>query len=271
MRKRILITLIILSIITPMVFAESLLESSLPQLHEAEYTRLLSGEILESNTIGGNQILQFFVPGTTMYTKAVEAEHSDNSFSVAAVSYIPFPRSYEKLSTLDRQLTLFNTLRAISTQEGIEYISYRAGNKPKLLIERSSYMEDEKNLNKLLPDPVATTFPYSIQSFVYQRDTSFGGNRYLHTYTNSDREIFVAIENINAIKVLGLFTAVPKGKLKINMATYQLENGLLLMALTTIEDRKPEVKVLTISVDLPSAFMRRIRALQIWFVEQLNR
>ncbi|MFA7560148.1 MAG: DUF6675 family protein [Sphaerochaeta sp.] len=270
LKKYTLIVSILLLLMVPL-FAETGLATALPGLNEEQYLQLLDGEILEATTINGQHILQLFVPGSVMYSKAVEAEKPNDGFSVAAVSYIPFPRSYEKLSTLDRQLKLFNTLRAISTQEGIEYISHRAGNKPKLLIERSSYMEDEKNLNKLLPDPVATAFPYSAQSYVYQRDTSFGGNRYLHTYTNSNREIFVAIENISSIKVLGLFTAVPKGKLKINMATYQLEDGVLMMGLTTIEDRKPEVKVLTISVDLPSAFMRRIRALQEWFVDQLNK
>ncbi len=270
MRRYVLLLLIVF--LAPMLLlADAGLENALPLLGESEYRRLLDGEILESNTIGGKKILPFFVPETTAYTKAVQAEEVVDGFSVAAVSYIPFPSSYDGLTTLERQLRLFNTMRSISTQEGIEYISYRAGNKPKLLIERSSYMEDGKNLNKLLPDPVATVFPLAAQSYVYQRDTSFGGNRYIHTYTNSDREIFVSIENISPIKVLGLFTAVPKGQLNINMATYQLEDGLLLMALTTIEGRKPEVKVLTISVDLPSAFMRRIRALQGWFVEQLNR
>lgn len=270
MRRHILFLLIVF-LVPVLLFAEAGLESALPLLSEGEYQRLLDGEILESDTIDGRTILQFFVPETSAYAKAVQAEDVVDGFSVAAVSYIPFPSSYGGLTTLERQLRLFNTMRSISTQEGLQYISFRAGNKPKLLIERSSYMEDGKNLNKLLPDPVATVFPPTVQSYVYQRDTSFGGNRYLHTYTNSEREIFVAIENISPIKVLGLFTAVPKGRLNINMATYQLEDGLLLMALTTIEGRKPEVKVLAITVDLPSAFMRRIRALQGWFVEQLER
>ncbi|MFA7113666.1 MAG: DUF6675 family protein, partial [Sphaerochaeta sp.] len=116
---------------------------------------------------------------------------------------------------------------------------------------------------------VATVFPYSEESFVYQRDSSFGGNRYLHTYTNTDKEIFVEISNISNLKVLGLFTAVKSGQLSINMGTYQLQDGLLLVALTSVRDRKPEVSVLGLTVDLPSAFRRRIVALQNWFIDQL--
>jgi hypothetical protein len=69
--------------------------------------------------------------------------------------------------------------------------------------------------------------------------------------------------------VLGLFTAVKSGQLSINMGTYQLQDGLLLVALTSVRDRKPEVSVLGLTVDLPSAFRRRIVALQNWFIDQL--
>ncbi|MGE4584345.1 MAG: DUF6675 family protein [Sphaerochaeta sp.] len=246
------------------------LRQVLPDLGEADYQALEQGKIIDGSTVDGGSILPYFVPGTEAEKQAQAAQQAQGGFSIAALSYIPYGKKLHAMAPLSRQLAIFNAIRAISTQEGLQYISWRAGNKPKLLIERSAYMEDEKNLNTLLPDPVATTFPYSVQSYVYQRDTSFGGNRYLHTYTNSDQEIFVAIRNLSAMKVLGIFTAVPKEKLTINMGTYQLDNGLLLVALTTIADRDPVVSILGLHVDLPSAFMRRITALQHWFVAQLD-
>ena len=252
------------------LFAVSDFRQALPLLDEAAYQALSQGEILDAETVGGSQITQLFVPGTVASSRSFIAQKSDNGFSIAAVSYIPYGPKLKDMETEERQLTVFNAIRAISTQEGLTYISHRAGNKPKVLIEKSSYMEDEKNLNQLLDDPVATVFPRTVQSYVFQRDSSFGGNRYLHTYTNSDREIFVEITNISAIKVFGIFTAVPKEKMSINMATYLLDDGLLLMALTTIEDRDPKISVLGISVDLPSSFLRRITALQEWFVGQLE-
>lgn len=252
------------------LFAVSDFRQALPLLDEAAYQALAQGEILDAETVGGGQITQLFVPGSVASSRSVVAQKAENGFSIAAVSYIPYGPKLKRMDTQARQLTVFNAIRAISTQEGLMYISHRAGNKPKVLIEKSSYMEDEKNLNKLLDDPIATVFPRSVQSYVFQRDSSFGGNRYLHTYTNSDREIFVEITNISAIKVFGIFTAVPKEKMSINMATYLLDDGLLLMALTTIEDRDPKISVLGISVDLPSSFLRRITALQEWFVGQLE-
>ena len=268
--KFLLVALAVLIFLSPVFATGDELKALLPLLSESELHALDQGEIIDGRTIGGGSIRQFFVSGTNAERYALNAEHSDDSFSIAALSFIPYGPALMAMDSMSRQLTIFNAIRSISTQEGIEYISWRAGNKPKLLIERSAYMENDKNLNTLLPDPVATTFPYHVQSYVYQRDTSFGGNRYLHTYTNSDREIFVEIKNISTMKVFGIFTAVPKEKLTMSMGTYQCEDGILLSALATIEGRKPEVSVLGISVDLPSAFMRRIRALQNWFVDQLD-
>ena len=268
-RRFLVILLLCLVAVTGLYAANEEVRKSLPHLTEEEYQALEAGEMVYGRTIDGGRISQYFVQGTEAAKRAVSAEQAESGFSIGAVSYIPYSAALKAKQPVDRQLAIFNAIRAISTQEGLTYISWRAGNKEKVLIEKSSYMEDSKNLNKLLPDPVATVFPYSEESFVYQRDSSFGGNRYLHTYTNTDEEIFVEISNISNLKVLGLFTAVKSGQLSINMGTYQLQDGLLLVALTSVRDRKPEVSVLGLTVDLPSAFRRRIVALQNWFIDQL--
>lgn len=263
--------ILVLGIVAPTLFAQSTeLRNALPNLTESQYLQLSSGELIYGLTIDNQAISQYFVSGSEAEKRALLAEEIEKGFGLGAVSYISYPPALKLMSRPDRQLAIFNKIRAISTQEGLTYISWRAGNKEKLLIERSSYMEDSKNLNKLLPDPVATVFPATEHSYVYQRDTSFGGNRYEHTYTNSDREIFVSIENISSMKVLGIFTAVKSGQLTINMGTYQLDDGLLLVALTSVEGRDPVVSALGLSVDLPSAFRRRIVSLQNWLIDQLN-
>ncbi len=251
------------------LFAFDTVREALPSLSESQHARLVSGKIIDGESIDGESLSQFFVAGSESAYRAELAQGMEDGFSIAAVSYIPYGPKLKAMDDSERQLAIFNKIRAISTQEGLTYISWRAGNKPKVLIEKSSYMQDDRNLNNLLPDPVATTFPRTVQSYVFQRDSSFGGNRYRHEYTNSDKEIFVAIKNISSMKVFGIFTAVPKENLSINMGTYLLEEGVLLTALISIEGRDPEVSVLGYKVDLPSAFTRRITALQNWFVAQL--
>lgn len=270
MLKRLLVSIAIGVCSLGVLFASTTMYHALPELSESDCQALLDGALLSGNTLQGKSISQFFVPDTEASKRAQKATQTENSFSIAAVSYIPYGPVLQDMTNNERSLAVYNAMREISTQEGLTYISHRAGDKPKVLIEKSSYMADSKNLNKLIPDPVAKVYPKSEKSYVFQRDSSFGGNRYLHTYTNSEREIFVEITNISAVKVFGIFTAIPKEKLSINMATYLLDDGLLLMALTTIEDREPKVSVLGISVDLPSSFLRRITALQQWFVGRLE-
>lgn len=269
-RGAVLIGVLLCAIMMGLPAASEEVRRALPMLSEAEYDELAHGEMIYGISLNGPAITRYFVAGTEAASRAEVAQKIEKGFALGAVNYIPYPPALQAMDPSDRQLAIFNKIRAISTQEGVTYISHRAGDKERTLIERSAYMEDDKNLNRLLPDPVATVFPKTAHSYVYQRDTSFGGNRYEHTYTNSEREIFVAIENISSMKVLGLFTAVKSGQLSMNMGTYQLDDGLLLVALTTIEGRDPTVSVLGLSVDLPSAFKRRIIAVQNWLIAQLN-
>ncbi|NMA23696.1 MAG: hypothetical protein GX938_09365, partial [Spirochaetales bacterium] len=267
--RRLLVFVLVLLVVGQVSLwaAEGAIKKALPQLTESEYQLLLDGEILHDVN---DKILKYFVKGTEASQRALQAQNIEKGFVLGAVSYIPYTPAMKKMDASTRQLAIFNKIRQISTQEGLTYISWRAGNKEKLLIERSSYMADQKNLNNLLPDPVVNQLPKTAHSYVYQRDTSFGGNRYEHTYTNSEVEIFVEIQNISAMRVLGIFTAVKSGQLSINMGTYQLDEGLLLVALASVEGRDPQVSVLGLTVDLPSAFRRRIVALQGWLVNQLN-
>lgn len=267
--RRLIVFVLVVLVIgqTGLWAATGSIKEALPLLSESEYQQLLDGQMLHDIN---DKILKYFVAGTEANHRALQAQGIEKGFVLGAVSYIPYTSTLQKMDAPTRQLAIFNKIRQISTQEGLTYISWRAGNKEKLLIERSSYMADHKNLNNLLPDPVANQLPKTAHSYVYQRDTSFGGNRYEHTYTNSDTEIFVEIQNISAMRVLGIFTAVKSGQLSINMGTYQLDEGLLLVALASVEGRDPEVSVLGLTVDLPSAFRRRIVALQGWLVNQLN-
>jgi hypothetical protein len=270
LRCFVLVVALFFAIMTSVWAGSEELRAALPMLSDAEYEQLSRTEMVYGISLTGPPIIRYFVPGTEAARRALLVQDIEKGFALGAVNYIPYTPALKAMDQGERQLAIFNKIRAISTQEGVTYISHRAGDKERTLIERSSYMEDDRNLNRLLPDPVVTVFPLTAHSYVYQRDTSFGGNRYEHTYTNSDREIFVSIENISSMKVLGIFTAVKSGQLSMNMGTYQLDDGLLLVALTSIEGRNPTVSVLGLSVDLPSAFRRRIVAVQNWLIDQLN-
>ena len=262
------VLLFLLMILTTSLFAQRAVDA-VPQLSEIQLADLLGGKLIKGASFSDD--VMALVPEDTIAQEHLrDALGKPDSFTVVSLSYVPYPDNMKEMSSAERQVAIFNTMRSISTQEGITYISHRAGNKPKVLIEKSWYLEGPKS-RKGLSDPVSSWVPPTDEYFVFQRDSSFGSNVYRHRYETSDDEIFVEVKNLETMRVFSIFKAVEEEMLAIAMSTVQLDDGILLSAMATIEGRDPEIRVLGISVDLPSAFTRRTTALGEWFVDQLYR
>jgi hypothetical protein len=245
----------------------STLNSVLPNFTIEQINVINNNEMIKGASFEDN--LLNFVPKSSIAEDNLKLSlNKPDSFTVISLILIPYPEKMKSMSDKEKQLEIFNTMRSISTQEGITYISHRAGNKPKILIEKSWYLETPKSRSSL-KDPISTSVPQTAEYYVYQRDSSFGNNIYQHNYKTSGKEIFVKVINLETIRVFSIFKAVNKEQLEIAMDTYLLDEGILLTAMATIEGRDPQIKVLGITVDLPSAFSRRTTALGEWFVEQL--
>lgn len=266
-RYRVCGVLLLLVLVFTQVGAETIKEA-VPTLTDEQVQQLLLGEMVRGRSF--NEDVLLLVPHDSIaYEHLKRALEKPDSFSVVSLIFVPYSESLQQMSPQERQLHIFNTMRAISTQEGITYISHRAGNKPRVLIEKSWYLETPRSRSGM-PDPISAFVPRTAEYYVFQRDSSFGSNVYSHSYETSDSEIFVKVKNLETMRVFSIFKAVEKEMLEIAMSTTQLEEGLLLSAMATIEGRDPTVRVLGISVDLPSAFTRRTTALGEWFVDQLK-
>lgn len=243
----------------------------LPYLNEAEYQALERGESVKGDTLGGNDITTL-APVDGAFLERIESTKrisDEKNFAMAYVSLLPYPDGWRDASQAKRQLDLFNTMRQISTQEGITYISSRRGNKPYPLFKESYYLSDPEDTTSKIPDPVVDVLPQSLVAYAYQFDTSFDGNIYKHTFTTSDKEIFLDITNMTPIKFRGI-TGLKKETLSLCLATYQTDEGILLFSLAEVKNRAPEVKILFWSVSLPGAFEKRINAVSGWFQRRLE-
>lgn len=268
MKKYRVFLILFVLLVSVSLFAQTA-KDVVPSLSESQLADLLAGKLIKGASFSDD--VMALIPEDSIAQKHLrEALAKPDSFTVVSLSYVPYPDNMKDMSMAERQVEIFNTMRSISTQEGITYISHRAGNKPKVLIEKSWYLETP-NSRKGLSDPVSSWVPPTDEYFVFQRDSSFGSNVYRHRYTTSDDEIFVEVKNLETMRVFSIFKAVEEEMLAIAMSTVQLDDGLLLSAMATIEGREPEVRVLGISVDLPSAFTRRTTALGKWFADQLYR
>ena len=245
------------------------LEDLLPHLSSQEIEALRKQDMIEGYSFR-TDLTRMTVPGSVFEENLLRSLDIDNSFTVMSLSYIDYPSYMESMTQEERLLRIYNTIRSISTQEGIQYISYRAGNKPRTLIEKSWYVKDEDSRKDPVDDPVSSAVPPFSRYTAYQKDSRFGGNVYRHEYTTSDEEIFLTVKNLDTMKVMGIFVAVREEQLEISLAVHQSDEGLLLSAMATIIDREPKVNILGFKVDLPSSFTRRTTALGNWFKDRIQ-
>ena len=245
------------------------LSAALPNLGEKEAADLAAGKVISFGN-GSGEDLTKYVPSSSAAAKKLAASPQGKSgFAVVSCALIPYPASWKDMSADEKLLSLYNALGRVSAQKGITYISRRAGYKPKTLFTRSYYIADTEHTETALADPVASEVPPSDRRYVFQEDTSFGENTYLHTYTDSASEIFLEITNCTPMKYHGV-TCLKEREMEMCILAYPLEEGIFFSSSAIVTGQKQTVSVLFIKVDLADAFKRRTDALYTWFINQIN-
>lgn len=245
------------------------LSSALPNLDEKAAGDLVAGKMISFGS-GSGEDLTKYVPSSSAASKKLAASpQGKKGFAVVSCALIPYPASWKNMSADEKLLAVYNALGRVSTQKGITYISRRAGYKPKTLFTRSYYIADSEHTEDALADPVAEEVAPSDVRYVFQEDTSFGENTYLHTYTDSASEIFLEITNCTPMKYHGV-TCLKEREMEMCISAYPLEKGIFFSASAIVTGQKQTVSVLFIKVDLADAFKRRTDALYEWFVNQIN-
>jgi hypothetical protein len=96
--------------------------------------------------------------------------------------------------------SLFNTLHAVSTMEGIPYYSISRG-KEQVLFSQSFAVLSPANLLRI-PDPVFIDLPRDDVLYTVQEDNSFGRTTYLETFSFPGDHLSVKIENLTTVSLL---------------------------------------------------------------------
>lgn len=244
------------------------MRKALSEMTDAQIEVLLSGDYEEAGTIDGHKTSVLMPAGTIMKDLAQRTENLENAFSVALTSFIPYPGSFISLTEGEKYLAVFNMAQQFSTLKGIEYISYMAGDKPEVLFSEAYLVESAKS-RKRIADPVSDTVPQTISRYAWMKDSRFGGNLYKVDYMCYGNEIFLEISNVNPMKYMGV-KCLDSDSLHLYLDATLVEEGVVISALSVIYNQKPQVKALFVTVDLPSAFMKRICSLKDWFIEKIT-
>ncbi len=265
--KRTLSFVFIFLLCVSCVFAFDSVQKRLQGLTEAQLTEYLNGR------------LEFYGPdeditlpaanGSIGEKNASEALHDESGFALSLGKFVPYPENWKNLSDGDKMLKVMNVLGRISTMKGLTYISYSKGEKPALLFSDAYVIKDTKHKTHPKPDYVFNRVPERFDGMAYLHDAKFGGHAYGMTYTIGNDEIILDIENLDNLKYMGI-TALKKNNLNMFVDIVFAEEGMMLFSMAHCTNTKSEIKALVVTVDLPSAFMRRIRSLTNWFCEQVE-
>ncbi len=263
--KKTTVLLLVLFFAVFPAFCLSSLRDVLPELTDAQIQSLLEGGTIEAYTVGGEKTSVLAPTGSIAYNMAFDTESLDYAFSEALVSFVPYNDRYKSMSRDESYLEVFNTMQKISTLVGITYRSHSSGGAQEVLFSEASMLSSSNKKDKIA-DPVYTSVSQRSSAYAYLKDSRFGGNVYKVEYYAYGDEIFLEITNTKAMKYMG-FSCVSAGALHMYVDAYLTEEGILVYGLAVVYNQKPSVNVLVTTVDLPTAFMKRITSLRNWFVQ----
>ena len=239
------------------------------QLSESQSAALYEGEVLEAYTVDGESPGAILPEYSLIKEIALEVENADNSFSQSLVTFIPYNDSLANCTDEEKLLKIFNVAQSISTIKGTTYQSHKSGYQDEVLFSDSFLISDPKNKKSKIEDSVSESLIETKELFAYLKDSRFGGNVYSLKYRITSNEVFLEINNVNAMKYMG-FKCVSAGKLHLYVDAVLTEEGVIVSGLAFADNQKPHVNVLFTTVHLPSAFLKRVDSLKNWFCSKIN-
>jgi len=244
------------------------MRSVMSGLTEEDIKDLLSLETLEAYTTYGDSTSELFPDGTIIKDLAQRTEKLEDSFSVALSAFVEYPAVLKAKSDSEKLLDIFNIAQSLSTIKGVTYLSHSSNYQPEVLFTDAYFVESAKGKKKVA-DPVSDTVIEQITRYAWLKDNRFGGNTYQVDYYCYNNEVFIEISNINAMKYMG-FKCINANSLHLYLDALLTEEGVVVSGLAVVYNQKPQVNVLVVTVDLPSAFLKRIDSLKNWMCVKIS-
>lgn len=261
------VSIIVILAVCTCLWALSPMRTVMSELSDSQIQGLLSAETLEAYTVDGQSTSKLLPNSTIIKDLAQRTENLDGTFSVSLSTFVEYSDSLKSKSDDQKLLELFNMAQSISTIKGVTYLSHSSGYKPEVLFSDAYFVESEKSKKKVA-DPVFSAVVERLTSYAWLKDNRFGGNTYKVDYYCYNNEIFLEISNVNAMKYMG-FKVLESNSLHLYLDALLTDEGVVISGLAVVYNQAPQVKVLFVTVDLPSAFLKRIDSLKNWMCEKI--
>jgi hypothetical protein len=156
------------------------------------------------------------------------------------------------------RLAIYNALRSVSRLEGLEY--YSASRRQMRLLYKVSHRIASPSARKRMEDPLVNVPPPHDEIWVFQEDTTFGGNVYAVTYDSAPEWVLMRIANQTTIRSMLLPLVQPR-----NMVLHFLivpdGEELLFYAVAAARLNGPWARASAVQ----ESFSNRVEAMYRWF------
>jgi hypothetical protein len=206
-------------------------------------------------------------PASALSSTVVESANSiDYTVGIESLYFIPKEKLDDELLELPRDellLSLFNTLRSISSLEGIEY--YSASRERMRTLFAETWVIRSPDDRTRLPDPIVKSIPEEDTVYIHQKDLTFGKNISEVVYRHEGNALSMSISNETTMRYM-LFPLVKKGNMSMQMLILPVKEGIVFYGLSSID-----VLDLKIFYDkMRDSFTNRLIALKDWFLDQVG-
>jgi len=231
--------------------------ASLAALLPADVVSLLASSGKAVRTSSGKLSL---IPNHQAGTDIREAFDKEKpSLVVEAVFALQRPKPATAAAAQVELASVYGILRSLDSLQGIEY--YSASRKTMRTFYAESYIVDGPDSKVRLPDPKAPSadaIPQSETVYAFQRDLSFGANRYRYEYAAFPDAI--RLSSINLTKMsYGVIPVAAPGELSTRLLVIQAGDAILFYAASGA--KAPGL----FSGKLGDSFANRAEALFRWF------
>ena len=190
----------------------------------------------------------------------------DYAVGVESLHFIPketLAPELRGISTDEYLLSLYNTLRSVSTLEGIEY--YSASRERMRTLFAETWVIKGPDDDTRLPDPLVSTIPRKDTLYIHQKDLTFGENVSRVVYRHEGSALSMSITNETTMRYM-LFPLVREGNMSMQMLILPVSEGIVFYGLSTVD-------VLDLKVfykKMRASFTNRLIALKDWFISQVG-
>lgn len=257
MNKRKLFLLIIcftlITISAGHVFSQNLISPELVKLLEE------NGEIIESNF--DNAELKLVPDLYNAPRLRGDIEELDPSLIIEVLYMQDIPETLTENDSLD--LFIYNTLRNISSMEGIEYWS-NSKDKMRILFEESYRVEEFKSKDPAA-DKFVTSIPFFDRIICFQKDSTFGKNYYELEYEYSDSIVSLRYMNLDSM-YYSIIKAVSKENLVMHFVIFRENEKLFVYSICAAD----VASLFGMKKKAQASFYERLKAIRTWFLEELQ-